>query len=119
MGGTSKAVRATKSSGRVRGSRTGRPVMALLDLLGRRWTMRVLWELRVGRLTFRALQEACDGLSPAVLNQRLSELRDARLVDLADGEGYGLSSLGHELLDRFLPLITWADRWAKSVGTSA
>ena len=30
----------------VRGSRTGRPIMALLDLLGRRWTLRILWELR-------------------------------------------------------------------------
>ena len=32
----------------VRGSKTGRPIMALLDLLGRRWALRVLWELRNG-----------------------------------------------------------------------
>ena len=25
----------------VRGSRTGRPIMALLDLLGRRWSLRI------------------------------------------------------------------------------
>ena len=98
---------------RLRGSRTGRPVMALLDLLGRRWTMRVLWELRGERLSFRALQEACDGVSPAVLNQRLRELRDAGLVDLADGEGFGLSALGTELLDRFSPIVGWAEKWAK------
>ena len=29
----------------VRGSRTGRPVMVLLDLLGRRMALRILWEL--------------------------------------------------------------------------
>jgi len=29
----------------VRGSRSGRPIMALLDLLGRRWTLRIIWEL--------------------------------------------------------------------------
>ena len=98
----------------VRGSRTGRPVMALLDLLGRRWTMRVLWELRGERMSFRSLQEACDGVSPAVLNHRLRELRDARLVDLAEGEGYGLSALGKELLERFLPIMGWAERWAKT-----
>ena len=34
----------------VRGSQTGRPIMALMDLLGRRWTLRVIWELRDGRL---------------------------------------------------------------------
>ena len=61
----------------VRGSQTGRPIMALMDLLGRRWTLRVIWELRDGRLTFRALQEACGGLSPTVLNQRVRELRRA------------------------------------------
>ena len=55
----------------VRGSRTGRPIMALLDLLSRRWTLRVIWELRGGRLTFRALQQACGGVSPSVLNERL------------------------------------------------
>jgi DNA-binding HxlR family transcriptional regulator len=87
--------------------------MLLLDLLGRRWTMRVLWELRDGRRTFRSLQEACDAVSPAVLNARLRELRDARLVDLADGEGFGLAPLGNELLERFLPLVGWAERWAK------
>ncbi len=61
----------------VRGSRTGRPLMALLDLLGRRWTLRVLWELRRGPLTFAELQRRCDAMSPSVLNQRISELRAA------------------------------------------
>ncbi len=97
----------------VRGSRTGRPIMVLLDLLGRRWTMRVLWELRDRRLSFRSLQEACDAVSPAVLNDRLRELRESRLVDLADGEGYGLTPLGTELLERFAPIVGWAERWAR------
>ena len=35
-----------KPGRRVRGSATGRPIMALLDLLGRRMTLRILWELR-------------------------------------------------------------------------
>jgi hypothetical protein len=40
----------------VRGSQSGRPVMALLDLLGRRWALRTIWELREDSLSFRALQ---------------------------------------------------------------
>ena len=100
----------------VRGSRTGRPVMALLDLLGRRWTMRVLWELRSGRSTFRALQDACDGISPAVLNARLRELREGRLVDLENGSGFGLTPLGGELLEKFSPIVSWAEKWAKRKG---
>src|SRR5258705_9526858 len=68
----------------VRGSQTGRPIMALMDLLGRRWTLRVIWELRDGRLTFRALQEACGGLCPTLLNQRVRRLRGRGLL-VAEG----------------------------------
>jgi DNA-binding HxlR family transcriptional regulator len=97
---------------RVRGSTTGRPIMALLDLLGRRMSLRILWELREGRrLTFRALQEAA-ATNPSVLNVRLGELRDAHLV-AHDADGYGLTPLGRELLEAFLPLHVWAERWSR------
>ena len=99
---------------RVRGSASGRPIMALLDLLGRRMTLRVIWELREGRtLTFRALQEAA-ATNPSVLNERLKELRAARLVEHGE-EGYVLSPLGKELLATFLPLHVWAEEWAKAL----
>ena len=99
----------------VRGSQTGRPIMALMDLLGRRWALRVIWELRDGRLTFRALQEACGGVSPTVLNQRLRELRESGLLESAGAAGYGLTPLGRELNEQFLPLVAWSTRWAAAV----
>ncbi len=99
----------------VRGSRSGRPIMALLDLLGRRWTLRVIWELRAGRLTFRALQEAGGGVSPTVLNQRLRELRESGLIDAAGRDGYGLTPLGRELIDQLLPLVAWSAKWAAAI----
>jgi DNA-binding HxlR family transcriptional regulator len=97
----------------VRGSRTGRPVMALLDLLGRRWTLRIVWELRDGPLTSRALRIACDDASPTVMQARLSELREAGLVELLAGDGYHLTPLGRELMESFLPLHRFAERWSK------
>src|SRR3954453_7086312 len=97
---------------RVRGSQTGRPLMAALDLFGRRGTLRILWELRDGAgLTFRALQAASE-LPPATLNTRLRELREAGLVE-ADG-GYRLAKLGEEPLPALQPLNDWAVSWAKS-----
>jgi DNA-binding HxlR family transcriptional regulator len=98
----------------VRGSRSGRPIMALLDLLGRRWSLRVIWELRDGPLTFRALQQRCAGMSSSVLNERLRELRDAGVVERARG-GYTLSAEGRELLGAFAPLEAWAQRWSERV----
>jgi DNA-binding HxlR family transcriptional regulator len=97
----------------VRGSKTGRPVMALLDLLGRRWTLRIVWELRDGPLTSRALRTACDDASPTVMQARLSELREAGLVELLAGDGYRLTPLGRELMESFLPLHRFAERWSK------
>jgi DNA-binding HxlR family transcriptional regulator len=94
----------------VRGSRTGRPIMALLDLLGRRWTLRVIWELRDGPQTSRELRTACDDASPTVMQARLSELREAGFVELIPGDGYRLTALGKELNEAFLPLYRFAAR---------
>ena len=101
-----------KPGRRVRGSASGRPIMALLDLLGRRMALRVIWELRDQPLTFRALQEAA-ATNPSVLNARLAELRAAHLVG-HDAGGYALTPLGQSLLATFLPLNSWADDWAKA-----
>jgi DNA-binding HxlR family transcriptional regulator len=101
---------------RVRGSRTGRPIMVLLDLLGRRWSLRILWELREQPLTSRALRAACDEASPTVLQARLSELREAGFVELVPAGGYGLTATGRELNETFLPLHRFAERWSKRGG---
>ena len=98
----------------VRGSRTGRPIMALLDLLGRRWILRILWELRAESLGFRALQAHCDGMSPSVLSQRLRDLGRARIVERDERADYRLTAAGVRLLTALLPLHKWAEDWARS-----
>ena len=100
------------ASKKVRGSRTGRPIMALLDLLGRRWALRILWELSSAPLTSRALRTACDEASPTVLQTRLTELREAGFVELSDGGGYSLTPLGRDLCETFMPLHRFAERWS-------
>jgi len=88
--------------------------MALLDLLGRRWALRVLWELRDGRaLTFRDLQARGGDISSSVLNDRLRELRDAGIVTTAPAGGYRLSGDGRDLLQALTPIDAWSQRWAK------
>jgi DNA-binding HxlR family transcriptional regulator len=102
---------------RVRGSRTGRPVMALLDLLGRRWVLRILWELRETRAaSFRELQARCDDVSSSVLNQRLRELRAAGILAMGERGGYELTAEGRSLLRALGGLDAWATRWSKRAG---
>jgi DNA-binding HxlR family transcriptional regulator len=96
----------------VRGSTTGRPLMAAMDLLGRRWTLRILWELRNGPVGARALLDRCPGLSSSVLYQRLRELNETHLVEQVD-QGYQLTDTGASLRDALRPLDAWAQQWAQ------
>ncbi|MDF1732465.1 MAG: helix-turn-helix domain-containing protein [Minwuia sp.] len=100
------------SLGPVRGSTTGRPIMVLFDILGQRWSLRILWELRQGPLTFRALRDACDGASPTVLNTRLKALRQLGLVDLGP-DGYLRTADGDDLGKQLADLDRWANAWAE------
>lgn len=97
-----------------RGSNSGQPIMALFDLLGRRWTMRLLWELRLGPKSFRALQEACGGVSPSVMNTRLKDLRTSLLVE-NQPRGYELTSLGVHLMQTLDPLRDWSEDWSTAL----
>jgi DNA-binding HxlR family transcriptional regulator len=92
--------------------------MALLDLLGRRWALRVLWELRDERpLTFRELQARSGDISSSVLNDRLRELREAGIAERA-ADGYRLTAAGRDLLTALEPLDAWARQWGRRVKRS-
>jgi len=96
-------------------------INAALELFNRRWTLRILWELRAEEvsLNFRALQAACGDLSASVLNQRLAELREALLVEHDAGSGYRLAPQGRELMVAIAPLLKWAPQWALEVQKAA
>ena len=83
--------------------------MVVLDVLGRRGALRVLWELRGDPLTFRALQEACDS-NPGSLNSRLKELRELGVIDHVGG--YRLTESGRSLLAILNRLQDWSNQWA-------
>lgn len=99
----------------VRGSTTGRPLMAALDLLGRRWALRILWELRGDPLGARALRAECDGMSSSVMYERLAELAAAGLVAKDDAGAYTLTELGAQISAALQPLDEWAVRWAQQL----
>lgn len=109
----------TPTPGRpVRGSVTGRPVMAALDLLGRRWTLRVIWELhRHGApIGFRDLQRRCDDMSSSVLSTRLAELRESDIARQTPDGAWQLTVLGTDLVTAMGPLLEWSRVWAERRG---
>jgi DNA-binding HxlR family transcriptional regulator len=91
-------------------------MLALLDLLGRRWALRILWELRLAPATFQALQARCDSMSTSVLSQRLGELREAQLVEKDGAGAYVLTDPGVRLLARLDGMDEWTQEWARRLG---
>ena len=100
----------------VRGSKTGKPIMALFDLLGRSWALGVLWQLSDGAVTFRQLQCKCEGVSPTVLNKRIKELTASGLIMRSDA-GYQLTAEGTELFTLLQPFGQWSENWARRLAT--
>jgi DNA-binding HxlR family transcriptional regulator len=86
-----------------------RPVESTLDLLGRRWALRLVWELRRSTLAFSELRERI-GISPSVLSARLGELAEAGVVERDSGGRYRLSGNGRELARILYELNRWAER---------
>lgn len=91
--------------------------MVLLDVLGLRWTLRILWELQSERLTFRELQARCGDISPTILNSRLKVLRELKILD-HQTEGYGYTPSGSDLGAYLISLDEWANKWAVQLDAS-
>lgn len=98
----------------VRGSKTGKPIMALLDLLGRTWALGIVWQLNQGSATFRELQQRCEKISPSLLNTRLKELKVLKLVE-STPNGYQLTITGEALFSIISPLEEWSLQWASQI----
>jgi DNA-binding HxlR family transcriptional regulator len=87
-------------------------MMAALDLLGQRWTLRVVWELQQEPAGFRELRRRTGDMSSSVLATRLRRLREAGIVTTDAGGMYHLTDLGRGLGPALEPLRTWAEQWA-------
>ena len=86
-----------------------RAVESVLDLLGRRWALRLVWELRRSTLSFSELRDRT-GISPSVLSARLGELVDAGVAERDGARRYRLSGRGRELARILYELNRWAEQ---------
>lgn len=82
-----------------------------LDLGGRRWTFRIVWELRAGPLSFRGISAACGNISPSVLQDRLHELGNLGVIENIPRLGYRLTARG----ERLFQVLAGLDRWSSEL----
>ena len=92
----------------LRKAKTSPPMERALQLAGRRWALRIVWELRAGPLSFRGLQAACGNISPSVLAERLHELGDLGVVENIPRLGYRLTASGERLFQVLAELSKWS-----------
>ncbi|MGJ9425923.1 winged helix-turn-helix transcriptional regulator [Nesterenkonia halotolerans] len=94
----------------------GCPIALSLDILGERWALLIVRELRLGARRHRDLQRALPGVTPAVLSRRLKELEEAGVLcrrllpPPASVHVYELTAWGSELEPVFQALARWGVR---------
>lgn len=92
------------------------PVAHALDMVGDRWALLVIRELRLGPRRYADLQASLPGLGPSVLAQRLRELVDTGVLERGTvsvptrAEVYRLTAWGVDLEPVFVALARWGVR---------
>ena len=95
------------------------PISKIARLLGRKWTLELLYFLRSNR-RFGNLQELTIDISPTTLTRRLRELENAGLLKrtviptFPPTVEYELSDRGEELRPMIDLLTHWSRRWGAS-----
>jgi DNA-binding HxlR family transcriptional regulator len=82
-----------------------------LALAGQKWSLRIVWELRAGPLSFRALRVQCGNISPSVLAGRLKGLADSGVVENIPRLGYRLTARG----ERLFQVLTGLNKWSETL----
>jgi DNA-binding HxlR family transcriptional regulator len=89
---------------------------AVLDLLGGKWKMLILYHLRVARLRFSELRRLVGNVSEKMLSQQLKEMVADGLLRRIDHQTvpphveYETTPFGAELCDTMQPMCEWGAR---------
>jgi len=100
------------------------PVELTLDVMGRKWQPRILWELRGGPKRFNSLMRAVTNVAHKVLTQQLRSLEHDRLISRRVAERhphaveYSLTDLGRTLRPALNALAKWAKEHHRQVGAT-
>ncbi len=90
----------------------------LLEVIGDKWAILVVYALETGTLRFNALERALPGISQKVLTQTLKRMELAGLVkrqafpEVPPRVEYGLTKLGATLAPVTTAICQWADAHA-------
>lgn len=91
-------------------------VSKAVNMLGKKWTIPILYQLCSKKRRFGELQKALTGISPKTLSIRLKELEKGRIVKkrvfptMPLHVEYALTARGRSLRDIIAKIHTWGER---------
>lgn len=85
-------------------------IQGLMEILGQKWVLRILWELSKEPSSFQVLQKQCGDLSPTIITKRLKLLQKQGFVEKSS-RIYQLTPLGQELKPAFKLLNDIGQQW--------
>jgi DNA-binding HxlR family transcriptional regulator len=97
------------------------PIRDILDRIGDRWSLLVLWTLSDGTLRFTALKRRIGDISQRMLAQTLRRLEQDGFISrevyptIPPRVEYALTDLGRSFLAQLEGLIEWADNHHEAV----
>lgn len=96
-----------------------------VELIGRRWSGAILYEMFGGASRFSDIRDRVPGLSDRLLSERLRELEARGLLfrevipEVPVQVRYTLTESAHELLPAIQMLVDWGHKWLRPTQTSA
>ena len=90
-------------------------VELVFDIIGGKWKILIIWDLKEGEKRFRELQKSVGKITDKMLTQQLRELEKAELIsrkaypEVPPRVEYSLTLLGKSIL----PVIEMLEEWGK------
>ena len=93
-----------------------------MDLVGGKWKMVILWQLRNGTERFSELKRRLGGITQKMLTQQLRELEEMKIINrkvyavVPPKVEYSLAEEGQKLIPALEALCQWSISYAASHG---
>lgn len=100
-------------TGKARARRSACPIAGALDIVGDKWSLLVIRDLRHGRRTYGELAHSPERIPTNILADRLKRLEDAGIIESALYQerparyAYALTAKGKGLGEVLLALVKW------------
>lgn len=93
------------------------PVAETANILGRKWTLLIIYNLLSGGKRFNELKASLDGISSKTLSKELSALVEEGMVHRKVSTGppvaveYSLTEMGRDLKELIESMRSWGSKW--------